>query len=47
MLKLGVRLEKEEVLYKSCACFLHANDIVLLYNNEDELQLLIDDVYAV
>ena len=38
--------EKEEVEYKSCACFLYADDIVLSSNNEEELQLLIDEVWG-
>ena len=36
--------EKEEIVYKCCAGFLYADDIVLLSNNEGELQLLIDEV---
>ena len=34
-------------MYKSCAVFLYADDIVLISNNESELQLQIDEVYEV
>ena len=39
--------EEDEVVFKSSAFFLYADDIVLISNNESELQILIDEVYEV